>query len=63
LLKLDDADIGYGNKVVINKAMLSISPGDRIGLLGPNGAGKSSLIKVLSGQMQALNGKLQTADA
>jgi ATP-binding cassette subfamily F protein 3 len=30
-------------------------------LLGPNGAGKSSLIKVLSGQMLALNGKLQTA--
>lgn len=61
LLKLDEADIGYGDKIIINKASLSISPGDRIGLLGPNGAGKSSLIKVLSGQMPALNGKLQTA--
>ena len=61
LLKLDEADIGYGDKIIINKASLSISPGDRIGLLGPNGAGKSSLIKVLSGQMSALNGKLQTA--
>ncbi|MGY6276801.1 ATP-binding cassette domain-containing protein [Methylomonas sp. MgM2] len=61
LLKLEEADIGYGSKVVIDKASLSISPGDRIGLLGPNGAGKSSLIKVLAGQMQALNGKFQTA--
>ncbi len=61
LLKLDEADIGYGDKIIINKASLSISPGDRIGLLGPNGAGKSSLIKVLSGLMLALNGKLQTA--
>ena len=61
LLKLDEADIGYGDKIIINKASLSISPGDRIGLLGPNGAGKSSLIKVLSGQMLALNGKLQNA--
>ena len=61
LLKLDEADIGYGSKVIINQASLSISPGDRIGLLGPNGAGKSSLIKVLSGQMPALNGKLQNA--
>lgn len=61
LLKIEETDIGYGSKVVINKATLSISPGDRIGLLGPNGAGKSSLIKVLAGQMQALNGKLQTA--
>jgi len=61
LLKIEEADIGYGNKVVINRASLSISPGDRIGLLGPNGAGKSSLIKVLAGQMPAMNGKLQTA--
>jgi ATP-binding cassette subfamily F protein 3 len=63
LLKIEHADIGYGSKVIIKDASLSISPGDRIGLLGPNGAGKSSLIKVLSGQMTALNGKLQTADA
>ena len=61
LLKIEESDIGYGDKVVINQASLSISPGDRIGLLGPNGAGKSSLIKVLAGQMQALNGKFQTA--
>ncbi|MGR8930912.1 MAG: ATP-binding cassette domain-containing protein [Gammaproteobacteria bacterium] len=61
LLKIEDADIGYGENVVVNKATLSISPGDRIGLLGPNGAGKSSLIKVLAGQMPALSGKHQTA--
>ena len=61
LLKIEEANIGYGDKVVIKNASLSISPGDRIGLLGPNGAGKSSLIKVLAGQMSALSGKLQTA--
>lgn len=63
LLKIEHADIGYGDKAVIRDASLSISPGDRIGLLGPNGAGKSSLIKVLAGEMPALNGKLQTAEA
>lgn len=61
LLKIEEADIGYPNKIVIKNVSLSISPGDRIGLLGPNGAGKSSLIKVLSGKMAALSGKLQTA--
>jgi ATP-binding cassette subfamily F protein 3 len=61
LVKLEEAKIGYGNKVVINTVSLSISPGDRIGLLGPNGAGKSSLIKILAGQMPTLEGKLQTA--
>lgn len=63
LLQIELADIGYGDKVVINNVSLTITPGDRIGLLGPNGAGKSSLIKVLAADMQPLTGKLQTADA
>jgi ATP-binding cassette subfamily F protein 3 len=59
LLTLDAADIGYGDKIVIRKAGLSLAPGDRVGLLGPNGAGKSSLIKVLAGAMQPLGGERQ----
>ena len=63
LLQIEEADIGYGNKVIIKQATLSISPGDRIGLLGSNGAGKSSLIKVLASEMQPLTGKVKKADA
>ncbi len=63
LLKIERADIGYGEKIIINKTSLSISPGDRIGLLGPNGSGKSSLIKVMAGEMKALHGKIQYAEA
>ncbi len=63
LLTLEKADIGYGQKRVIEQASLSISPGDRIGLLGPNGAGKSSLIKVLAGTMPPLSGTRREADA
>jgi ATP-binding cassette subfamily F protein 3 len=63
LLQLEQADIGYGEKIIINKVSLSITPGDRIGLLGPNGAGKSSLIKVLAADMKPLNSKIQTAEA
>ncbi len=63
LLKIEQADIGYGDKIIIHNVALSISPGDRVGLLGPNGAGKSSLIKVLAGEMRVLEGKLQAADA
>ncbi len=63
LLQIEEADIGYGDKVIIKQATLSISPGDRIGLLGSNGAGKSSLIKVLASEMQPLTGKVKKADA
>lgn len=63
LLKLEEADIGYGDKIVVNQASLTLAPGDRIGLLGPNGAGKSSLIKVLAGTMPSLSGELLPAEA
>lgn len=63
LLQIEEADIGYGDNVIIKQAGLSISPGDRIGLLGPNGAGKSSLIKVLAAEMEPLSGKVQLSEA
>jgi ATP-binding cassette subfamily F protein 3 len=63
LLQLEAADIGYGDRIIVNQVNLTIVPGDRVGLLGPNGAGKSSLIKVLAGDMLALTGTLRKADA
>lgn len=63
LLQLEEADIGYGDRVIVKNANLTIVPGDRIGLLGHNGAGKSSLIKVLAGDMLSLTGTLRKADA
>lgn len=62
LLKLEQATLGYGDTPIIEQAILSISPNDRIGLLGANGAGKSTLIKVLAGESLLLKGKLLTAE-
>jgi len=63
LLQLEEAAIGYADKVIVKAANLTIVPGDRIGLLGANGAGKSSLIKVLAGDMLPLSAVLRKADA
>lgn len=57
LLKLDDAAAGYGGKPIFSKARITINPGDRIGLLGPNGAGKSTLVKLMTGELQVLDGE------
>ncbi len=57
LLVLDDVDAGYSDKPILNKIVLAIRPGERIGLLGKNGAGKSTLIKLLAKELKALNGK------
>ncbi|NBB08932.1 ATP-binding cassette domain-containing protein [Pseudomonas sp. SLFW] len=58
LLDLSDARLGYGDKAVLQKVKLQLTPGARIGLLGPNGAGKSTLIKNLSGELEPLSGRL-----
>ncbi|UZE28935.1 ATP-binding cassette domain-containing protein [Pseudomonas asplenii] len=58
LLDLSDARLGYGEKTVLEKVKLQLTPGARIGLLGPNGAGKSTLIKNLAGDLLPLSGRL-----
>jgi ATP-binding cassette subfamily F protein 3 len=58
LLDLSDARLGYGDRAVLEKVKLQLTPGARIGLLGPNGAGKSTLIKNLSGELEPLSGRL-----
>ena len=57
LLVLDEVNAGYSDKLILNKVVLTIRPGERIGLLGKNGAGKSTLIKLLASELKPLSGK------
>ncbi len=61
LLRLEDGAAGYDGRAVVSGISMSISPGDRIGLLGPNGAGKSTFIKLLSGGLPLMEGRMETA--
>jgi len=61
LLRLDEADVGYGDKTVVEKVELTLAPGHRIGLLGANGAGKSTLIKSLAGVLPLRAGQIIAA--
>ncbi|MBD8707364.1 ATP-binding cassette domain-containing protein [Pseudomonas sp. CFBP 13711] len=58
LMDLSDARLGYGDKAILQKVKLQLTPGARIGLLGPNGAGKSTLIKNLAGELEPLSGRM-----
>ena len=62
LLHLERAQIAYGENIILDDINLSITPKDRIAILGPNGAGKSSLIKLLAGVLQPVQG-VRTAAA
>ncbi len=62
LLELENADIGYGDKLIVTNVNLQITPTSRIGLLGMNGAGKSTVIKSLVGDLQLLQGQRKDSE-
>ena len=62
LLKLDKADLGYGDTTVLHDISLSLESGARYGLLGVNGSGKSTFIKALAGELDLQAGQMMKSD-
>lgn len=56
LLRIEKAQLGYGNHIVLSDIDLQIAPSDRLGLLGMNGAGKTTFIKALAGKLLPKSG-------
>lgn len=56
LLRLDNAQLGYGDHTILNNVNFVVRTDSRIGLLGPNGAGKSTLLKALVGDLALIKG-------
>lgn len=58
LLKIDHADLGYGDQPIFKDLTFSLESGARYGLLGVNGSGKSTLIKTIAGSLAPLSGSV-----
>ena len=57
-MKLNNAQAGYGKKIVVDGVTLGIGKGEIITLIGPNGGGKSTLIKSISGSLKLIGGSV-----
>jgi ATP-binding cassette subfamily F protein 3 len=63
IIALDDVAVGYEpGKPVLRRLNLRIDDDDRIALLGANGNGKSTLVKLLSGRLAPMAGRVTRPD-
>jgi len=58
VLRLDNCNLGYGDKIIVEKVSFSVDMSSRIAVVGPNGAGKTTLMKALIGELKESSGSL-----
>ena len=59
LVRFDRVSLAFGDQVILRQANLRIEPGERVCLIGRNGSGKSSTLKLLTGQLDPDEGKVE----
>ncbi len=58
VLEVKEADLGYGDRVVLRNISFSLNRGDHLAVVGVNGAGKSTFLKALAGRLDPLRGRV-----
>ena len=58
MLQINNLSYAIGERILIDKINLSISPGQRIALVGANGTGKTTLLRLITGELQPENGQM-----
>ncbi|MDF2152145.1 ABC transporter ATP-binding protein [Vibrio sp. CAU 1672] len=59
LLTVHNAQLAFGDHPLLDHAEFALQENERVCLVGRNGAGKSTLMKVLAGDIQLDDGKIQ----
>lgn len=62
LVSLKQAELAFGDHVLLDKVDLEIHSGERLCVVGRNGEGKSTLLKILNRQIQPDDGRVEYRD-
>jgi len=58
VLTVDNITAGYDQAAVIRNLELTVGPGETVALLGANGAGKTTTLRVISGIVHPMHGRV-----
>lgn len=62
MIRIENISVSFAGKPLFEEGSFSINYGEKIGLVGRNGTGKSTFFKVLLGQIEIDNGKIEIPD-
>ena len=60
-VQVDALSAGYGGPTVLRDVSFAVGRGRTVCVLGPNGGGKTTLFRVLTGELEALEGRVRVA--
>lgn len=65
ILHAEDLSFRYDQSLpyLFEKLSFSVRPGDRVGIVGANGKGKSTLLSILCGDLDTVNGRVVNSDS
>lgn len=58
-VRLDHVSLAFGDQIILREANLRLEPGERVCLIGRNGSGKSSTLKLLTGEIEPDEGRVE----
>ncbi|NLZ80851.1 MAG: ABC-F family ATP-binding cassette domain-containing protein, partial [Clostridiales bacterium] len=59
ILNVENLSHGFGDRAIFNNVSFRLLKGEHIGLIGANGEGKSTFMNIITGKLQADDGKVE----